>query len=426
MQQGISPASAITGGIVLPGDKSISHRYAMIAAIAEGDTHIRNYSTGADCHSTLESVRALGIEVAGGGTEFVIRGKGLDGLRRPERDLDAGNSGSTIRMLSGILAAQPFQTRIFGDESLSRRPMRRIMQPLAEMGAQIRAREDKFPPLEIDGRNLRPVDYVLPVPSAQVKTCVLFAGLFADGCTSVTEPVRSRDHTELALREFGADLVVAQRKIMLTGRPRLTGRELVVPSDLSSAAFFIVAALLVPGSKLAIRGVGLNPTRSALLDFLAGMGARIRIPDLETRNGELVGEILVEHSELKGGVIEGGLTAALIDEIPVLAVLGAATEEGLTVKDAGELRVKETDRIRTVVDNLRRLGVPAQELPDGFIVPGRQKFRAAEFDSFGDHRIAMAFAVAALRADGRSVIQGAEAASVSFPEFWDTLGRISS
>ena len=426
MQQGISPASAITGGIVLPGDKSISHRYAMIAAIAEGDTRIRNYSTGADCHSTLESVRALGIEVAGGGTEFVIRGKGLDGLRRPERDLDAGNSGSTIRMLSGILAAQPFQTRIFGDESLSRRPMRRIMQPLAEMGAQIRAREDKFPPLEIDGRNLRPVDYVLPVPSAQVKTCVLFAGLFADGCTSVTEPVRSRDHTELALREFGADLIVAQRKIMLTGRPRLTGRELVVPSDLSSAAFFIVAALLVPGSKLAIRGVGLNPTRAALLDFLAGMGARIRIPDLETRNGELVGEILVEHSELKGGVIEGGLTAALIDEIPVLAVLGAATQDGLTVRDAGELRVKETDRIRTVVDNLRRLGVPAQELPDGFIVPGRQKFRAAEFDSFGDHRIAMAFAVAALRADGRSVIQGAEAASVSFPEFWDTLGRISS
>jgi 3-phosphoshikimate 1-carboxyvinyltransferase len=304
--------------------------------------------------------------------------------------------------------------------------MRRIMQPLAEMGAQIRAREDKFPPLEIDGRNLRPVDYVLPVPSAQVKTCVLFAGLFADGCTSVTEPVRSRDHTELALREFGADLIVAQRKIMLTGRPRLTGRELVVPSDLSSAAFFIVAALLVPGSKLAIRGVGLNPTRAALLDFLAGMGARIRIPDLETRNGELVGEILVEHSELKGGVIEGGLTAALIDEIPVLAVLGAATEEGLTVKDAGELRVKETDRIRTVVDNLRRLGVPARELPDGFIVPGRQKFRAAEFDSFGDHRIAMAFAVAALRADGPSIIQGSEAASVSFPEFWDTLGRISS
>jgi 3-phosphoshikimate 1-carboxyvinyltransferase len=426
MRQRISPAKAVSGGIGLPGDKSISHRYAMIAAISEGESRIRNYSTGADCHSTLGCVRALGIDVEGEGTEFVIRGRGLDGLRRPASDLDAGNSGSTIRMLSGILAAQPFGTRIFGDESLSRRPMQRIMKPLAAMGARIRAREDKFPPLEIEGTKLRPIDYVLPVASAQVKTCVLFAGLFAEGRTSVTEPVRSRDHTEIALREFGAALAVERQKITLEGRPKLTGRELTVPSDLSSAAFFLVAALLVPGSRLAIRGVGLNPTRSALLDFLAGMGARIRIADLESRNGELVGEIVVEHSELRGGVIEGGLSAALIDEIPVLAVLGAATEEGLTVKDAGELRVKETDRIRTVVENLRRMGVEAEELPDGMVIPGRQKFRAAEFDSFGDHRIAMAFAVAALRADGESVIEGAEAASVSFPEFWQTLRGIAS
>jgi 3-phosphoshikimate 1-carboxyvinyltransferase len=250
---------------------------------------------------------------------------------------------------------------------------------------------------------------------------VLFAGLFAEGETSVIEPVRSRDHTELALREFGADLTVTGHRIVLVGRPQLTGRDLVVPSDLSSAAFFLVAALLVPGSQLSIRGVGLNPTRSALLDFLTGMGAKITIPELESRNGELVGEIRVEYSELSGGVIEGGLTAALIDEIPVLAVLGAATESGLTVKDAGELRIKETDRIRTVVENLHRLGVQAEELPDGLVVPGRQKFRAAEFDSYGDHRIAMAFAVAALRANGESVINGAEAASVSFPEFWNTL-----
>lgn len=395
----------------------------MIAAIAEGDTRIQNYSTGADCHSTLGCVRALGIQVEGEGTEFVIHGKGLDGLHAPAGDLDAGNSGSTIRMLSGILAGQPFRSRIFGDESLSRRPMQRIMRPLAEMGARIQAREDKYPPLEIDGARLRPIDYALPVPSAQVKTCVLFGGLFAEGATSVTEPVRSRDHTEIALREFGAALTVERQKITLTGRPRLTGRELMVPSDLSSAAFFIVAALLVPGSRLAIHGVGLNPTRSALLDFLAGMGAKIRIPELESRNGELIGEIQVEHAPLRGGIIEGGLTAALIDEIPVLAVLGAATEEGLTVKDAGELRVKETDRIHTVIDNLRRLGVEAQELPDGMVIPGRQKFRAATFDSFGDHRVAMAFAVAALRADGDSIIDGAEAASVSFPEFWDTLSR---
>ena len=429
MQQRISPALAITGAITLPGDKSISHRYAMISAIADGESRIHNYSTGADCHSTLDCMRALGIDVEVAGTEVRIKGKGLDGLRAPTGDLDAGNSGSTIRMLSGILAAQPFFTRIFGDQSLSRRPMQRILRPLAEMGAQIGAREDKFPPLEIHGTRLRPIDYTLPVPSAQVKTCVLFAGLFAEGQTSVSEPVPSRDHTEIALREFGADLSAGlkddARKITLTGRPHLTGRELTVPSDLSSAAFFIVAALLVPGSQLTIRGVGLNPTRSALLDFLTGMGAKILIPTLECRNGELIGDIVVQHSDLKGGTVEGALTAALIDEIPVLAVLGAATEEGIVVKDAGELRVKETDRIRTVVENLRRLGVEAEERADGMVIPGRQKFRAGEFDSFGDHRIAMAFAVAALRADGPSAIENAEAASVSFPEFWSTLARIA-
>jgi len=363
----------------------------------------------------------------------VIHGKGPEGLRAPAGDLDAGNSGSTIRMLSGILAGQPFRSRIVGDESLSRRPMQRIMTPLGQMGATLTARDAKFPPIEIQGGSLRPIDYELPVPSAQVKTCVLFAGLFADGETSVTEKVRSRDHTEIALREFGADLASAGipgnsagRKITVTGRPVLTGREVVVPSDISSAAFFLVAALLVPGSRLSIGAVGLNPTRSALLDFLAGMGARLRIPNLETINGELVGEILVEHSPLRGGTIDGGLTAALIDEIPVLAVLGAATRDGIIVRDASELRIKETDRIQTIVDNLRRMGVEAEELPDGLIVPGCQKFRAAQFDSFGDHRIAMAFAVAALAADGESVIEGAEAASVSFPEFWDTIARIVS
>ncbi len=425
MQQFISPATSISGEIALPGDKSISHRYALIASIAEGVTRIRNYSTGADCRSTLGCLRALGIEVAGDGTELTIEGRGLAGLRATAADLDAGNSGSTIRMLSGILAAQPFRSRLFGDESLSRRPMGRVMDPLAKMGAHITAREGKFPPLEIDGAPLHPIEYRLPVPSAQVKTCVLFAGLFADGVTAVEEPVRSRDHSEIALREFGAELRVERGRIELTGRPRLEGRELTVPSDLSSAAFFIVAALLIPGSELTIRGVGLNPTRSALLDLLVGMGANLRIPQLESRNGELVGDIVVRHSALKGGTVEGALTAALIDEIPVLAVLGAATEEGLTVKDAAELRIKETDRIRTVVDNLRRMGVEAEELPDGLVVPGRQRFRAAEFDSHGDHRIAMAFAVAALAGDGRSVIHGAEAASVSFPEFWDTLASVA-
>ena len=426
MQQRISPATSISGSITLPGDKSISHRYGMISAIAGGVSRIHNYSTGADCHSTLACMRSLGIEIEIAGTEIVVHGRGLDGLRAPSTDLDAGNSGSTIRMLSGILAAQPFTTRIFGDESLSRRPMQRIMKPLAEMGARIRAHQDKFPPLEIEGARLRPIEYALPVASAQVKTCVLLAGLYADGETVVVEPVRSRDHTEIALREFGADLTSERGRIRLNGRPTLEARELTVPSDLSSAAFFLVAALLVPGSRLTIRGVGLNPTRSALLDFLTGMGARISIPKLEGVNGELIGEIVVEHAPLKGGVIEGALTAAVIDEVPVLSVLGAVTEEGLTVRDASELRIKETDRIATIVQNLRRMGVSAEELPDGLVVPGRQKFRAGTFDSFGDHRIAMAFAVAALAAGGESTIEGAEAASVSFPEFWDTLRAVAS
>jgi len=425
MTQRISPARSISGSITLPGDKSISHRYAMIASIAQGDSRIRNYSTGADCHSTLNAMRALGVPVEENGTEVAIRGRGLDGLCAPAADLDAGNSGSTIRMLSGILAAQPFATRIGGDESLSRRPMARIIEPLSRMGASIRAREGRFPPLEIHGTRLQPIDYTLPVPSAQVKTCVLFAGLYAEGETLVREPVRSRDHTEIALREFGADLRVERKTIALTGRPTLTGRDLVVPSDLSSAAFFIVAALLLPGSRLTIRGVGLNPTRSTLLDFLAGMGAAIRITEVESRNGELSGELVVTSSRVRGGTIEKETTAALIDEIPVLAVLGAASEEGLTIRDAGELRIKETDRIATVAENLRRMGVRVEELPDGLAIPGRQRFRAAELDSFGDHRIAMAFAIAALCADGESAIHGAEAASVSFPEFFATLGRIA-
>jgi 3-phosphoshikimate 1-carboxyvinyltransferase len=425
MKLHIAPANSVSGELRLPGDKSISHRYAMLAAIAEGETRIHHYSTGADCHSTLGCVRALGVEVGEQGTDVSIRGKGMDGLSASAGPLDAGNSGSTIRMFSGILAAQPFRTVVGGDESLSRRPMKRIMDPLARMGARISARDGQYPPIEIDGGALMPIDYSLPVASAQVKTCVLLAGLFAEGATSVTEPSPSRDHTEIALREFGADILADSRKVTVIGRARLQARELTVPSDLSSAAFFIVAALLAREGRLLIRGVGLNPTRSALLDFLIGMGARIRVLALESVGGELIGDLQVEPSTLAGGVIEGPLTSALIDEIPVLAVLGAASQGGLTVKDAAELRIKETDRIRTVVDNLRRMGVAAEESPDGMWIPGRQQFRAAQFDSFGDHRIAMAFAVAALRADSECAIEGAEAASVSFPEFWDTLAAIA-
>jgi 3-phosphoshikimate 1-carboxyvinyltransferase len=426
MQERISPVTRVSGEICLPGDKSISHRYALLAAIAEGESRIHGYSTGADCHSTLGCVRALGIAVEEQGTDVLIRGRGLNGLKAPASDLDAGNSGSTIRMLSGILAAQGFNSRIGGDASLSRRPMERIMKPLTEMGASLSAREGRFPPLEIHGAKLQPIDYTLPVPSAQVKSCVLFAGLYAEGATVVREPVRSRDHTEIALREFGADIRVERRVITLQGRPRLNGRELLVPSDLSSAAFFIVAALLVPGSELVVRGVGLNPTRSTLLDVLASMGAQIRILEVAEKNGELVGQISVKSSGLRGGVIERGTTAALIDEIPVLAILGAASEEGLIVRDAAELRIKETDRIATIAENLRRMGIEAEELPDGICVPGRQRFRAATLESFGDHRIAMAFSIAALVADGPCEIRDADAASVSFPEFYEILRQVTS
>ncbi len=417
----MTPAGRLEGVVRLPGDKSISHRYAMIASLAEGPSKITNYSTGADCHSTLGCVRALGIEVEEQGTTVTIQGGGLNGWNAPSGDLDAGNSGSTIRMMSGLLAGQSFTSRIFGDESLSRRPMDRVMKPLAQMGAHIEARENRFPPLVIRGGELHPIDYTLPVASAQVKTCVLFAGMFAEGQTIVREPVRSRDHTEIALREFGAEIRVAQRVITLEGRPKLTGREVIVPSDLSSAAFFLVAGLLVPGSSLVIQNVGLNPTRSSLLDFLLSIGAPITVLRIESVNGEPIGDIQVRHAPVRGGVIEKELAAALIDEIPVLAVLGAASDEGLVVRDAQELRIKETDRIATVAENFGRMGIAVETTPDGMRVPGRQKFRAANFDSFGDHRIAMAFAVAALAGDGPSTIEGAEAASVSFPEFWDIL-----
>ena len=432
MQQTVRPAGRLSGTILLPGDKSISHRYGMIASLAEGTSKIQNYSTGADCHSTLGCVRALGIEVETEGTSVTIHGRGLCGWKAPAGDLDAGNSGSTIRMMAGLLAAQPFTSRIIGDESLSRRPMGRVMKPLTSMGARFEGSvargvpggaEAQFPPLTIHGGELQAIDYTLPVASAQVKTCVLFGGLFAPGETIVREPMRSRDHTEIALREFGADLKTVQRVITLQGRPTLTGRELIVPSDLSSAAFFLVAGLLVPDSHLVIRNVGLNPTRSALLDFLLGAGASIQVLRIEAVNGELIGDIEVRHAPIRGGVIEKDMAAALIDEIPVLAVLGAASEEGLVIRDAQELRIKETDRIATVADNFKRMGIEIEVTPDGMRIPGKQKFRAAAFDSFVDHRIAMAFAVAALRGDGPSTIDNADAASVSFPEFWNILGQ---
>jgi 3-phosphoshikimate 1-carboxyvinyltransferase len=299
--------------------------------------------------------------------------------------------------------------------------MGRIIAPLTTMGARIEAREDRFPPLIIHGAKLKAIDYTLPVASAQVKSCVLFAGLFCDGPTTVRESVATRDHSEIALREFGAEVATLGGAVTLQGRPKLVARQLAVPGDLSSSAFFLVAALLRPGSRIMIEGVGLNPTRSALMDFLAQGGAPVRIVNIGQVNGEVVGDIQIESARWRGGVLEKAMTAALIDEIPVLAVLGAASSEGLVVRDAAELRVKETDRIATVAENLNRMGVRMETHPDGFAVPGNQKFHAAALDSFGDHRIAMAFSVAALAAAGPCQIHNAEAASVSFPEFYAML-----
>ncbi len=424
MRFSVSPAQSVRGSLRLPGDKSISHRYAMLAGVAEGTSRIENYSSGADCQSTLGAVEALGIRVERQGGAVLIHGQGLDGLRQPAAMLDAGNSGSTIRMLSGMLAAQPFSCSIGGDVSLSNRPMQRIMTPLAAMGASIEATDGKFPPLRIRGNKLTAIRYEPPMASAQVKTCVLFAGLHTEGVTSVVETIQTRDHSEVALREFGAEVHQTGPVISIQGRPRLQSRQLRVPGDLSSAAFFLVAATLLPGSELTLEGVGLSPSRTALLDWLSAAGASIRISKVEQVAGELTGTLVAKSAPAEGGVIEGATTAALIDEIPVLAILGAMSRKGLLVRDAGELRVKETDRIAAVADNLSRMGVQVEVREDGFSIPGSQRFRAATLASFGDHRIAMAFAVAALASDGECVIEEAEAASVSFPEFYDTLRLI--
>ncbi len=429
MTEQVSPARAVTGLVTLPGDKSISHRYAMLTAIAEGSSKIYNYSTGADCRSTLSCLAALGIEhevaVEEGREVLTVHGRGLHGLTPPNDTLDAGNSGSTMRMLSGILAAQPFTSTITGDESLVKRPMRRIIAPLSQMGARIEATGDGLPPLTIRGSALHAISYQTPVASAQVKSCVLLAGLYADGETSVRENIITRDHTEIALRELGADIELEPRFVRVRGGAALQAKTLVVPGDLSGAAFFLVAALLLPDSELVIGSVGLNPTRTALLDVLVGMGASIKVLQIEQTNGELIGALRVKTSRMKGGVVEGATTAALIDEIPILAIMGAESADGLIIRDAGELRVKETDRIETIARNLRAMQIEVKTTEDGLEIPGRQKFRAAEIHSCGDHRIAMAFSVAALLADGPSLLHDAEAASVSFPDFYKTLRSIT-
>jgi 3-phosphoshikimate 1-carboxyvinyltransferase len=431
-KQKIHPARSVHGGIELPGDKSISHRYAMLAALAQGTSELRHFATAVDCHSTLACMKALGadVKIQNDRTTIAITGRGL---RESKRALDAGNSGTTMRLLAGILSGQPFSSTLTGDASLRQRPMKRVVGPLRQMGAQIAARDDNFAPLEIRGGRLKAIDYEMPMASAQVKSAVLLAGLFADGATTVIEPARTRDHTELALEEFGAGIARHGRTTTVhglseNGAGALKARSLDVPGDLSSAVFFIAAASLFPESTLLIHNVGLNPTRTAILDVLLSMGAAIGTPQLRTAHGEVVGDLAVKGTALKGGVIEGSTIPLVIDELPMLAALGPYTEQGIEIRNAEELRVKESDRIAALAENLRRMGAQVEERPDGLKVSGRRvtpKLKGSEIDPRGDHRIAMAFAVAALGAEGVTTIRDAGCAGVSFPTFYTELDRLA-
>ncbi len=422
----LRPARNIFGSLRLPGDKSISHRYALLGGFAEGVSRFTNFSTGADCASTLACMQALGANVARTGSDSVEITGVAGRVIPPQSPLDCGNSGSTMRMISGLLAPQSGSFTLIGDASLSRRPMERIRKPLAEMGARITL-TDGHAPVTIEGIPLHAVDYTTPVPSAQVKSSILLAGLQTTGTTTVREAVRTRDHSELALRAFGATVSRTTNSVSVSGPQQLHAIDGAIPGDISSAAFFLCAALLFPGSSLVIDSLGLNPSRATLLDVLTALGARISVLNLEEKHAELIGIVQVTApAEGLGSVeISGALSAQLIDELPVLAAIAPFTNGGIRIRDAKELRVKESDRIALVAQNLRAMGAQVTEFEDGLEIRGNQPLHGATIDSGGDHRIAMAFSVAALRAEGETLIQGADSASISFPEFYDLLDQIA-
>jgi 3-phosphoshikimate 1-carboxyvinyltransferase len=427
----IQPVTKLRGDFRLPGDKSISHRSAMFAALGSGTSSIRNYSSARDCQNTLDCFEALGVQIQRQPDRIVIEGVGVNGLQAPTNMLDVGNSGTTIRLISGILAGQNFMTEITGDESIQRRPMKRVIEPLSKMGARIEARENNFAPLKIHGGNLQGIEYTPPVASAQVKSCVLLAGLFAKGETAVIETTPTRNHTEIMLQECGVtvhqEAVAAGTRIAVQGGAQLQALgDYTVAGDLSSAAFFIAAGLLAPEAELHIRHIGINPSRKALLDVLTQLGARITIENERLAHGEPVADFRVQSSRFNGNLaLSGAVVANLIDEIPILAVVATQLNGALTIREAKELRVKESDRIRSMVDNLRRMKIDVEEYEDGLRIAGPQKLIGASVESYGDHRIAMAFAVAGLIAEGETEINDAEAASVSLPEFYDLLSTLA-
>ena len=419
----ITPARRVQGRLQVPGDKSISHRYALIAALAEGRSRLLNYAPGADCRSTLTCLQALGVEVHDDAAYAVtVLGRGFGALCSPAGSLDAGNSGTTMRTLTGILAAQAFASRLVGDASLSRRPMRRVIEPLSRMGAEIEATAGHAP-LTIHGAPLHGIAHHADVPSAQVKTAVLLAGLHADGTTTVTEPAQTRDHTERALAAFGLQVRVHGRTISVVGGQRAAAQTLSVPGDFSSAAFWMVAAAALPGSRVEIEGVGLNPTRTGLLDVLRRFGARVQVQETTTSAGEARGTVVVEGDRTGAIEIASDEVPGLIDELPAIAAL-AALGGDVNVRGAEELRVKESDRIGALVAGFRGLGIDADERTDGFVVHGSGAPAGGVADARGDHRMAMAFAIAALAARGPSRIEGADSVAISYPEFFDTLDRL--
>jgi len=422
----VSPAAEIRGTVRVPGDKSISHRLAMLGGIADGTTTIHNFAESADCQSTLNCLRRLGVMIGQTGSTVTIQGRGLHGLESPSRELDAGNSGTTVRLMSGIMAGQSFESTFVGDASLSRRPMRRVIEPLRRFGATLTAQDDNFLPLHIQGGSLTAIDYTLPVASAQVKSAVLLAGVFAKGTTRIQEPIPSRNHSELALKEFGANIRNGNGAIEIDGGVRLKAGTFMVPGDISSAAFLIAAAATLPGSQLRLVDVGMNESRAGFVSLLQQMGAQIRVEPKAPAGGEPIADIHVQGAELTGMEIAGAWIPNVIDELLMLAVLGTRTRQGIRIRDAAELRSKESDRIHAAVVNLRILGAEVEEFPDGMFVRGGQRLNGGTVKSFDDHRIAMAFAVSGLFAEAPVTIQGTDCVGISFPGFFRTLNEISS
>ena len=422
----IKKQTNLKGTLTVPGDKSISHRAVMFGSLARGTTRISHFLEGADCLSTISCFRKMGIEIDRNKDEILVHGRGLHGLAAPTEILDVGNSGTTTRLISGILAGQTFTSELDGDDSIRTRPMKRIMTPLASMGADITSRLDNgCAPLIIHGRPLHAAHYDSPVASAQVKSCVLLAGMYADGITSVTEPFLSRNHTEIMLNYFGAEITSEGTTASIRPEPVLEGRDIQVPGDISSAAYFIAAGLLTPGSEILLKNVGINPTRAGILKVCMDMGADITLLN-ESTEGEPTADLLIRTSSLKGTTIEGSIIPTLIDEIPMIAVMAAFAEGTTIIRDAQELKVKESDRIAVMVDNLRRMGADIEGTDDGMIIHGGRPLHGAVIDSHLDHRIAMSFAVAGTICDGTVEILNGECVNISYPEFYHDLYSLDS